>query len=390
MGLGAIILIEAPIGAATQAESASSHSRLSKAHPANVPADVNAPQPVFGPLALLELFGQSLLDRTIERFADFPVEQTSILIQKDILREDWIEGKGSRSLPSFRNSRGNVAFEAASEVWIELAITLNRYAACGIDCAFIASLNLYQEANLADLLAFHSERRTAMTRACDAEGPLDLWVVNCGAMTFDSIWQSPSSDIASLPGTCLVKEYVKRIVSPRDFRQLAADALLARCRMCPSGREIRPGIWTEPDAQIYRGARIVAPAYLGHGATIRENALLTRCSNIERSSYIDCGTAIEDSSVLPNTYIGISLDVRHSLVSANRLVNLERNAVIEVSDPSLFRANISHGNDTTEKIAGSHALNRTHSRQGQQREDQQGRECFAKGIPAINTTEFES
>jgi len=53
--------------------------------------------------------------------------------------------------------------------------------------------------------------------------------------------------------------------------------------------------------------------------------------------YIDYGTVIEDSSVLKNSYVGIWLDVSHAVVGGNKLMNLERNVLLEISDPSLIR-----------------------------------------------------
>jgi NDP-sugar pyrophosphorylase family protein len=83
----------------------------------------------------------------------------------------------------------------------------------------------------------------------------------------------------------------------------------------------------------------VAPAYIGRGSRIREDTLITRCSNIESFSSVDYGTVIEDSSILANSYVGIWLDVSHAVVQGNRLLNLERNVLLEFSDTSLIREN---------------------------------------------------
>jgi NDP-sugar pyrophosphorylase family protein len=110
--------------------------------------------------------------------------------------------------------------------------------------------------------------------------------------------------------------------------------------MSPFGREIKPGVWVDEGAQIHGRARIMAPAYLGCGSTIREDTLVTRSSNIESFSCIDYGTVIEDSSILTNTYVGIWLDVCQAVVRENQLFNLAHNVALEIADPSLIRTNV--------------------------------------------------
>lgn len=73
---------------------------------------------------------------------------------------------------------------------------------------------------------------------------------------------------------------------------------------------------------------------------MREDTLITRCSNLESSCYIDCGTVIEDSSILTNSYIGIWLDVSHAVVKGNKLANVGRNVVLNISDPNVIRENM--------------------------------------------------
>ena len=109
--------------------------------------------------------------------------------------------------------------------------------------------------------------------------------------------------------------------------------------MRPSGREIKPGIWAEEEAEIHRGARIVAPAYIGWGSKVREDTLITRCTSIEKNCYVDCGTVIENSSILANTHIGIWLDVCHAVASGDKFVSLGHDVVVKISDPSIMRSN---------------------------------------------------
>jgi len=79
--------------------------------------------------------------------------------------------------------------------------------------------------------------------------------------------------------------------------------------------------------------------------------LITRCSNLESLCYIDYGTVIEDSSILTNSYVGIWLDVTHAVVSGNKLANVGRNVVLNISDSRLIRENMAIVKESTRHSA---------------------------------------
>jgi hypothetical protein len=56
---------------------------------------------------------------------------------------------------------------------------------------------------------------------------------------------------------------------------------------------------------------------------------------IEHHAEVDCGTVVENSTVLPYTYIGAGLDVMHSVVGFHRLNHILRKADVEISDRRL-------------------------------------------------------
>jgi len=88
---------------------------------------------------------------------------------------------------------------------------------------------------------------------------------------------------------------------------------------------------------VERGARIVAPAFIGRDSKIADQCLITRCSNVESNSHVDYGTVIEDSSILSNTYVGIGLDLSHSIVDGDSLLNLQHGVMLKISDPVVLR-----------------------------------------------------
>jgi NDP-sugar pyrophosphorylase family protein len=284
-----------------------------------------APQP----LACTDLLGRSMVERAIERFARADAEAVTVLVAAD---------NRLFAVPVVRGfDHVQITIVQVEDVFAGIARTLKVYSDRGIGHAFVASANLYAETDLLDLFYFHREARQPATRCLDSEGPLDLWVVDCQKALksdLETLFTTPEEWRVSY----FTRDYVNRLEEAKDVRRLVSDALSGGCAMRPSGREMRPGIWVEERAEIHRGARIVAPAFIGRGAKVQQDTLITRCSNIERDCCIDCGTVIEDSSILANTTVGIWLDVCHAVASGNKLLSLGHDVVVEISDPSVMRS----------------------------------------------------
>ena len=131
-------------------------------------------------------------------------------------------------------------------------------------------------------------------------------------------------------------KFFKRFLNDaRDFRQLAIDILTLKTESGPTGVQVRPGVWVEPRAVIEKGARVLAPAFIGAHAKVRSHAVITRCSTVEHHAQVDCGTVAENSSVLSHCYVGAGLDLAHSVAASGRIANLLRDVNIEIYDPKL-------------------------------------------------------
>lgn len=310
MGLGAIVVV----GGALEALSST------------------APQPgtqesvLTEPPECVEIMGRSMVDRTVERFVRAGVEVVTVLVPAGI----------PLVTPAISAGVADVKVQVSSDIPSAITQKFAEYASNGIDHTFLVAGSLYTETDLLDLFYFHREARQPATRACERQMPLDLWVVDCAKaqnVTLESLFAQCSAV------SYFIREYVNCVAHARDMRRLVSDVLRGRCAMRPSGVEVKPGIWIEDGADVHRRARIVSPAYIGTGSKVREDTLITRCSSIERDCFVDYGTVIEDSSILANTHIGIWLDVAHSVADGNKLFNLERNVILEISDPSVMRAN---------------------------------------------------
>jgi hypothetical protein len=279
------------------------------------------------PLGYLDVAGRSAAERTIERFVRADVDIVTVLHD---------ESGSSRAKPGF-TAFEHVEFQAAADLYPAIQQKLQEYSRCGIEHSFLLFGNIYAETDLLDLFYFHREARQTATRTINSEGTLDFWVLNCGKaqdLDFDNLFVQKTGG-----SSYFIREYVNRLIHPRDVRRLASDLLQGRCSSRPSGREVKRGIWIDDGAEVHRWARIVAPAYVGRGSKIMEDTLITRHGSIEKNCCVDYGTVVEDSSILQNTEIGICLDVCHAIASGNKLLSLDRDVVIEISDPAVMRSN---------------------------------------------------
>jgi hypothetical protein len=271
-----------------------------------------------GSLPCIEVLGQTVLARTIEELVRGGVDSVAVI--------------ANSSFTSAVLGEDKVGFFAVPDVW---QCAAEKIAGFNAESVLVMRLGAHVEFDPADLLQSHRDGKTAVTRARNHAGPLDLCVM-------DPSLVSDGSDLLSAveggdSASYFVPGYVNRLESPHDLRQLICDALAARCQFRPQGFEVKPGVWMGQGAQVERGARIVAPAFIGRNSKVADQSLITRGSNVESNSHVDYGTVIEDSSVLSNTYVGIGLDLSHSIVDGDNLLNLQHGVMLKIGDPVVLR-----------------------------------------------------
>jgi hypothetical protein len=126
--------------------------------------------------------------------------------------------------------------------------------------------------------------------------------------------------------------YLNPLHEARDVRMLALDGFAGIANVPPCGRETKPGVWIADGARVHRSARLLAPCFVGAHAKVRASSLLTRGSVAEHHAEIDCGTIIENSTVLPATVVGAGLDAVQSVIGFRRVWNIRRSVEVEISD----------------------------------------------------------
>lgn len=276
------------------------------------------------PLTGVEVLGRSVLDRLSDELRKVGIDAVTVLADRcfEAARSDVDQ---ATSLP----------ISWVEDAWSSATRMLTHYRQNGIETTLVIRAGAYAELDYADALQYHREQNQGATRAFSEDVPLDIWVVD----GFSAGEQIRDMFLAGCGARYSVEGYVNHLAHPRDLRRLVVDALSSRCRLRPQGNETRPGVWMNEGAEVHRSARIVAPAFIGRGSRIEEQCLITRCSNVENNCQIDYGTVIEDSSILPNSYVGIGLDISRSIIQGNRLLNLERDVTLEIADPGVMRLN---------------------------------------------------
>jgi len=285
------------------------------------------------PVACLDVLGQSILSRMIERLQHAGIKAISV-VADDVFSDSVLSPLAQPA----------DAVQFSDNVLGAAEHKLRYYAGQGVQIVLLMRMGPYLEFDIEDLLEFHRDQNKRFTRVSDSEGVLDFWVIcnntatrvcDAGTIGLDRLAKAgQSSGVASY----LAPGYVNRLRDARDLRRLVRDAFASRCAIRATGREVKLRVWVDEGARVHRRARIVAPAYVGRGTRVGADTLITRSSNVEHHCDVSYGTVVEDACILPHTYLGTGLDVSHAVVCGSQLVNLRLNVCVDIGDASLLRS----------------------------------------------------
>lgn len=279
------------------------------------------------PLALLDIAGKSLVEHTSERLRRAGIDGITVVCEKHPQNSAHLFTPNPvKRVMVERESLWN----ACEDVFSDLAQT-------GAEVVLVQRLGAYVQLDLEQFLQFHLDRRAHVSAVFDGDGSLDLVAISASRRNDAAfLFRRRLKEFRVPPARYLFNGLINRMRHAADLRRLTYDVLLQRTELSPAGEQIRPGIWAGRGVRIERGARIVAPAYLGTGAKIRAAALVTRASCVGHHAEIDCGTIIDASSVLPFSYVGAALELANCVAGFKRLVSLERNVEVEIADAKLL------------------------------------------------------
>ena len=214
---------------------------------------------------------------------------------------------------------------------------LTHFAREGVERLLMIRLKSYAEMDLLDLLRFHRERRNSITDAKDARGHLGVSLLDRGALSADSLSTvNHGCDFIDRDATICgrtpyeFRGYAKRILSAKERQELVGDALIGACAMRPSGTQIREQVWIGEGATLADTVRIIGPTYVGARTVVRAGATLGPLTSLEHDCVVDCGTTVEESTVLPYTYLASGLMIRRALVDGGNLEDLGSGIVADL------------------------------------------------------------
>lgn len=279
-------------------------------------------------LALLDVAGYSALLRTAQRLESFGIQPVTAVVE-----ESEPAFARSRLLPATIDCRA----AAPERFWRAAENAFNDMAANGADLIVVIRMGSYAEIDFEKLIRFHLERQCRVTRAIHETETLDILCIS-GSRRNDaaSLFRSNLARCRSECEYYVHQGYINQLADIRDLRQFAIDILTLKTETSTAGKEIRPGIWAGPGACIEKGARILAPSFIGSSALVRHGAVITRCSTVESHAQIDCGSVIENCTVLAYTTVGACLDVSHSVAGLGQIVHFRRGVVIQIADKKLL------------------------------------------------------
>jgi len=292
-------------------------------------ASPGAPPPMAAvPLPLLDVAGRSPLLRMAERLYRHGASSITAVVEEysnDSPTSGW--------LPRHLDWRT----AARAHFWREAEAVFADLAQSGADLIVLVRMGSYAEIDFEKLVQFHLEQQCRVSQAASGSQPLEIFCLSASRRNVAaSLFRSRLSRCRSECPLFIHSGYVNPLADAHDLRQFGIDVLTLRTESRPAGNETRPGVWVGSGAVIERGARLVAPAFIGPSARIRASAVVTRCSAVERHAQVDCGTVVENSTVLPYVYVGSGLDLAHSVAGNGHIANLRRNATVPVSDRKLL------------------------------------------------------
>lgn len=282
------------------------------------------------PLAFLDVLGEPVLQRVLSRLEHFGV--TAAAVVTDVPLSDAPVARGIfRPGLRWMDAAGQQFWRAAENVF-------NDYVQSGSEIVLVIRLGAYAEIDYEELVQFHLDKQCRITSVSGPDGAaLGTFVISASRRNDAAyLFRHELKEMRTPCEEFQHSGYTNPLKNAGDLRILALDSFAGLTSIVARGTEIKPGVWLGENAKVHRKARLLAPCYVGAHAKVRASSLLTRGSVIEHHSEIDCGTVVENSSVLPMTTVGAGLDVTHSVVGFSRIWNMKRNVVVEIEDRQLI------------------------------------------------------
>jgi len=278
------------------------------------------------PIGLLDVLGEPILQRVINRLDHFGVSSIAVVSHVPASAAALARGSVRPGIRWTDAVNGNF--------WRSAEASFNDMAQSGTELVMVIRLGAYAELDYEEVVQFHLDKHARVTSVCDRSGaPIDTFVISASRRN-DAAFLF-RHELQQVRGACELypfEGYINPLQDARDLRVLALDGFAGVAHIPPCGREIKPGVWIADGARVHRTARLLAPCFVGACAKIRAASLLTRGSVAEHHAQVDCGTIVENSTILPATVVGAGLDAVQSVIGLRHVWNLRRSVEVEISD----------------------------------------------------------
>src|SRR5258708_7655987 len=218
-------------------------------------------------VACAEIFGESLLSRTVRRLRNSGIRTISIV--------------GASIYPLGKLNAGirYVTAPRSRQCWPAAQQEVMRLYAEGVQTVFMIGVHAYIEWDVEEVLRFHLAHGLPLTQLHDAQGPLEVWAVESewfSSAAFGCTLPFRYGEFPGLPISCPITGYVNRLTKGEDLRRFVEDGFLSRCETRPQCDEVKPGVWVEDGARVHRSPRLGAPGSLGASPKRGAPASITR------------------------------------------------------------------------------------------------------------------
>lgn len=281
------------------------------------------------PAALIDVLGRSVLLRLHDRLRRYGVHEICTIMDQDA---------GSVPDGAALGQDGNSVIAGGEKFWRAVENSFNELAQSGADIVIVVRLGAWAEIDYDALLQAHLDQKLHVTSVVDqADNSLDVFAITASRRNHAAfLLRHRLRRFRNGHAKYVYSGYCNPLRTAADLRQLTIDGLMQRADVSPIGRELKPGVWVGPGAHVHRTARVVAPAYLGAFTCVRASAVITRGTALEHHAVVDCGTVVENASLLPYTYVAAGLDLAHAVVGWKRIASLKRGVEIAVDDSHLI------------------------------------------------------
>ncbi len=160
---------------------------------------------------------------------------------------------------------------------------------------------------------------------------------------FSGDWLAGLKGVASreaLEALLLAQESISGRIGPAPLSASSDEEFLASCKACllQLAPEDAPQILLGKGAVLHPSVRIEGRCHIGPLARIEARASIGPDAVIGEGAVIDRGATVADSVVLPDTYVGIELELKHAIAAPGQLSSVAHGVLLTRLEPTLLAA----------------------------------------------------